>query len=449
MSDELQPQLPTKERTLLTAYQFIEVMKTGKTDGYEAEIHFLDHILIKDIEVKEKIWVEASDIFDSSITLSTNCVFNEQFFVLGGIFNRHFIIYGAEFRQSVMFNQSRFHQDFTILGGMFDKDLRIINCEFDWSSMINGGTFRGEFHINNGSFKNSFTIAKSPSFLNGLNIVEVKKIPQLRLTDLTLNFDIKVARTNIHKLEIANLNNKGGLDIHDTSINNIFIQNSHISNTSFIGCNWVNSTLLVDNSRIIDLFYTNTVFPKEILSNKEGKEKYKQVIDTYGQLKAVADRQNDRESALYFQAQANQNLMKLKRLQVESWYNVRHPDWAEWFQLWLSRVSSNYGTDYIRATIGLLLTTLILFLIYIPCSTDDLAWSLDISQWGKGFKGLWSHMHHYWTFLNPTRRPGLICGTTGDQVCGGSSLFLDWFSRIVIAYFVYQIIISFRKYSKR
>jgi len=277
---------------------------------------------------------------------------------------------------------------------------------------------------------------------------QVKKILFVKKNKNHINLtDLK-----INTIEMDSLNNQGKLRLislapleTDGTIY-LNVKNSTLGDTEIVGCNWSNGKLTVDNSRIIDLYYTNTLFPKTIASEESVEvKKNEQIRDTYSQLKTVADKQNDRQSSLYFQAKSNEYIYKLKSEGMVFW-NLCNPNWSEWFQLWLSKWSNNFGTSYTLAIKRIIIFSPILFILYVVNASDNIVWTTDARNWGSGIGAVWEYSGDFWGFLNPARKYGYLCPDGGCT--SGWAKFIDWFSRAFIAYLLYQAVQAFRKYGK-
>lgn len=127
-----------------------------------------------------------------------------------------------------------------------------------------------------------------------------------------------------------------------------------------------------------------------------------------------------------------------KDIKTKAWWNNR----SERINLWLNKVSSFYGNNWLRAATITILIDWTCFLLYCR----SLGFRLG-NDWDM-FRKLWAYSFE---FLNPLRKADFLVDKfkhfTPDSTA--TSIFIDYASRIVIAYFVYQTIAAFRKFGKR
>jgi hypothetical protein len=164
--------------------------------------------------------------------------------------------------------------------------------------------------------------------------------------------------------------------------------------------------------------------------------------ELYRQLKFVSQKQGDNPQALEFQ-QVEMNYYR-KIVNLESPRN-----WSEYLIL-LSSLSNNFGQSWVKAFVLLLLFS---FLSYVPIGwlTSD---ALDYTQWAASWADFgfnlkvifWDNLKTYLIILNPTHRINEI----NENIDRYSSwvYFWDLLSRIVLAYFYFQVVSAFRKFNK-
>lgn len=453
------PNPEKKEPALLTAAEFIEVLRTGKTDKYEAKSKFGYDIIIKDIIVEESICIKEDLVFEKSFIISGGNFknefiirggnFNEDFWISGGSFENNFRIYGGQFKKDFNIIGVNFKKDFRVSGGNFSKDFCINGANIIQDFCVNGGSFKSEFIVSGGKFNQGF-------WFNRVNFSKKIVIQKATISDLYLSI-VNKARIIASDLKLGSFTldsfyNENTLSITDVkplhSDLTIKINNSSLGDTEIIGCDWKNGSLEVDNSKIIDLFYTDTIFPKHVTSSeKEEKARNEQIRDTYSQLKTIADKQNDRPSSLNFQAKSNEYIYRLAKNDFRVWPPL-NITWWESTQLALSKWSNNFGISYGRAFGCILGFGILLFGLYAPFISSRLEHSWKFWHWPEGFwYGITHHFGDFFGFLNPAKKVGYMCP---ENDCENQwALVVDWVSRVLITYLIYQFVQAFRKYGKR
>ncbi|MFK8055852.1 MAG: hypothetical protein AB8F78_07005 [Saprospiraceae bacterium] len=354
--------------------------------------------------------------------------FIDEFSITGGDFFSDFKVYNGIFcsGSSFIIKSGKFHSDFRINGGSFQAPFNIDGGEFYSDVIVNGGLFYLDFKILGGLFHSGL-------FLTSISDREIKS--PLSINELTIDLDHKdlalnIVKINIHKLIIRNMYSLKTLRIIDIDMTNdsqlILVQNSTLTNTELIGCDWAEATLQVDNSNLMGLFYTDTLFPTKITSSEDStKNNLEQVRDTYSQLQTVAKKQNDRESSLYFQSKANEHIFQLQKMKLlgtpPKYWNyaaIWKKGWGEFLQLLLNKYSNDFGQSYLRAFVMLFVCTAILFCFYVPSVAPDLVWTwnpLDIPQGlADGFR---LYGDNFFYFINPIRKTGFLCP---DATCTGA-----------------------------
>lgn len=222
----------------------------------------------------------------------------------------------------------------------------------------------------------------------------------------------------------------------------IYLASSDLGKTSFINCQFDRfSRFYYYNSKMLEVFVSGTQFPDEIHipdgSDVDTKNEQKRIA--YGQFKKIYDNRGDNVSASEFLAlELNSYKADLERKNIK---------WGERINLYLNKFSSDYGNDWVRAVFVTTGATLFCFWIYCLLLGYGIG---DDSE--KAFE-LLSFAPE---FLNPLRKADFLKDNKGDYLIvpessgiKGLARFWDYFSRIVIAYFVYQTIQAFRRFGKK
>lgn len=448
--------------------------------------------------------------FNTNFSISEG-IFKDHFSIDGGIFKGNFSIFKGQFDNDFEIFSGLFKNNFQVIEGNFQKDFRIEGGLFSSNFIIEGGDFRREFGVLGGNFccdfllyggffKKEFWITggkfnklsinggeftKGISLLGRLNNQE----HTIEIKEFYINLDhpkltINITNISVNTLFVKNVFDLRVLRIVDVDLTtitqNIIIENSTLTNTELVGCDWERATLQVDNSNLMGIFYTDTIFPKNITSSEKfSKKNLEQVRDTYSQLKTVSEKQNDRESSLYFQSRANDQIYKLKIQQMiivhppkplglllwilnykilgisqdfrwsPKWSAIFSGKTAEIIQLWLNKYSNDFGLSYLRAFVMLVICTLVLFCLYVPSVAPEIVWTWNIADIHQGIAdGFRLYGDKYFYFINPIRKTGFLCPDVNCTDAHWLAAPVDWFSRIVIFYLSYQFVQAFRKYGR-
>lgn len=260
---------------------------------------------------------------------------------------------------------------------------------------------------------------------------------------------------------------KGKFLKKDNIESNLSLISSDLGLINFLSFNFnVFKKLEFINSNILNGFISNTKLPDDIVFNlKSNTNNLSNTIELdqkrlfFSQIKSTYYRQGDFIRASITQAKELETYRNQLRLFNDNfnWY------WYNWFLLlfherefgntqkdravlFLNRWTSNYGTNWLRSTITTLLVLWITFWIY--CGLLGYRFGYDLNK----FSVVSSYSFQY---LNPFRDED-----SGDFFKQLSSDFgnnykipaiariWDYFSRIIIAFMVYQTISAFRKLGK-
>lgn len=408
---------------------------------------FKEGLIITSIEVNKKFTFMNGEYEKPVYVYSGN--YKEGISLLGGIFHDGLYILGGHHQGKTSISGGEYLKRVVIKDGKFDDNFTLSGGTFGDGFMITGGSFKKEVILSGGKFSGDISIIEDKNTLS-LNSIDLSiREPNLAVTleGLTLNSIRLFGLSMIQKLRLVNIN------LTDTK-SSLTIENTSLNNTELIGCDFQDANLTVDNSNLLGLFYTDTLFPEHVKSSESDDQKnLEQVRDTYSQLKTVAEKQNDRQSSLYFQSKANDKLFSLANSKLTSkkgkWLNYFNPfreGWGEFFQLLLNKCSNDFGQSYLRALVVFVILTIPLYVLYILVISPEISMGLDCVYTWKVITIYWGD---YFQFINPLRPVDFLHKKIGCISPSGGVGVIDWTSRVVIFYLSYQFVQAFRKYGRR
>ena len=284
-----------------------------------------------------------------------------------------------------------------------DSTLIISNTKFSQISFVNTSNYGGVFLSNIQSLENSLLYKKDkhgePLFLN-----------------------------YIHQFE--NVNSPSTLKILDSDLGKLQIINSDFN--SFDKFEFM-------NSKMLEVFVAGSSLPDEeqfqILDGCAAGQ-YQQKRLAFSQFKKIYENQGDRASSLEYLALEMEAYRK--QLQSESiWKNL-----GELFILWANRISTFYGTRWWQ---GALMTFFIMAICFtVFCRFQGYVLGDGSPEAIKEMKRLISYSFYY---LNPLRDNDSIAFFKDKDMTSYARIW-DFWSRVFVAYFVYQTIQAFRKLGK-
>lgn len=234
----------------------------------------------------------------------------------------------------------------------------------------------------------------------------------------------------------------------------IRIQNADLGKMQFINCD-LNAFTYFEyaNAKMLDVFVAASQMPNEskFLIPSEQYNLNEQKRLAYAQFKKIYENRGDTISSIRYQASELEAYRVLLSQERESktyrysqfwWRNL-----GESIALYLNRYSSNYGNDWHLGVFITLLWTAICFSIYCY---------LIGFRPGTNIKMFWELCGYGLQYLNPLRDSD--SSPFNDSIVkelrdypisiGAGARIWDYFSRIIVAYFVYQTIQAFRKFGK-
>lgn len=330
-----------------------------------------------------------------------------------------------------------------ILSGTFDKGIFIHETNILKDLLIAGGNIRETLNVYSGVINRIFISVVSSS--ETIIIEERVVLSYFEITSVLPKDSFIYFNTNCNYIKFNHFKNFGSIFFTNVSseINNdnsskrygdvptLSIINSDLGKIVFINCDLSVYELDFFSSKITDIFVAGTTMPEYIKGNDTRQKKL-----GYSQIKKVYENRGDKVESNRFFAKEMDSYFK----SLHWFYNF----W-EWFNLWLSKISTVYGQSWQRGLASTLVVSIILFSSYCVCLgiyPYFIIEGIPIS-FGKVSS-------FYLEFINPIHKADYIA----EQLLGqgvevnSSARWVEGISRIFIAYFLYQFIQAFRKHGK-
>lgn len=179
-------------------------------------------------------------------------------------------------------------------------------------------------------------------------------------------------------------------------------------------------------SNLTEIIITNTDFPNDIKgrNNNDSSE----VRETYRQLKYAASKQGDKIRELFYEKYEFKSYSKGLK-----WYSI------DKIILFTNQLSNDYGTDWFRSLILLLVFGLIFFLIARSAMGDTFRIGMPT----------WLEISQYFNFtLNPLHDFNKVFFIEKDDKDYGAARTIDVFGKLICGYLIFQLLRAFRKYSR-
>ena len=123
------------------------------------------------------------------------------------------------------------------------------------------------------------------------------------------------------------------------------------------------------------------------------------------------------------------------------------------FILWLGRITNNFGTNWIKPIVMILLGTLFFHIVISISLSTKLFWRLDVFNISGTFSIFFDYPSLYFHLLNPAHDLNRILGSKlfADpefKSVHWSVYALDMLHRIMYGFLLFQLIVAFRKFVK-
>ncbi len=448
---------------------------------------FLSHFFASEAVFNSILYIE-NNKFDDDIVISSGCLnhslsfvknsFKSSLYITGGIYKGYLrlvdneilldaAISGGSF-EDVIIRGGYFKNDFAISGGDFHRDFSIYDVSFEKDFRISGGRFMEEFYFVSG-FANNISFFKTSSASNYF-IASSVIVNSIVFSGIMVKDSIVHVNSSCYSLSFIDFKNLGiiyfnNIECRDTFLmpsleeidsyenlevyNELEIHGSDMGKVIFINCDLSNFQMEFVSSKIIEVFLSGTKMPNEIRTPDVSQQQF-----GYSQIKKIYENRGDKvEANRYFARE-----MEAYRSTLDE--NKNNERWEK-INLWLNKISTNYGQSWERGVLSTLVASGLLFFIY--CLSLEVYPSIiypylhipSADEWSK-FSKVISYLPE---FINPLRKAdylaeqllkikGIRDPEKIEENITSLSRWVEGLSRIAIAYFIYQLIQAFRKHGK-
>lgn len=317
-------------------------------------------------------------------------------------------------------------------------ELKIGSSEFNGGLLLDGSNLASK----------SISIEFSPK-LKGRLVFSNLKLGELQLKGTNSESNVYFRNMGFEKVLIDDL-----LNLKSISFSNLNEEYTKSQNSSFkildsdMG-NWELANFNFDafkkiiwkDSQIAGLRTSAVGWFKDSKLESEGEYEPSTCLrrrEFYRQLKQSSEKQGDKINELEF-----------KRRELKAYkaaLKIRKEKKVDRFTIWTGG-SNNHGQDWIKPLL-LIIGISIAFYPFLIISIDpEISWSWfwSLEEWNRFSQGVRQNFSVFWQLFNPTRRLSDLFPT---QTLKASVHFLDSLHRIVLAFFIFQIISAFRKFVK-
>lgn len=367
---------------------------------------------------------------------------------------------------SLIFSNGKFSDDF-IVKGLKSEETSIIGAEFSKELSIDFDDTDNEVL---GYHRNVFLLGNKFGQLLDVNgnsdqVIEKLTISSNRSQEGTIQFtacsvkealvsgdlkngNIRFDTCNFEKLQFSGLTNSATISLAACSaieeVESLFeVENSNLGKFELLNSSLESfSKVRITDSILIELVPVGVDwFEDSNLEVSFDNTDHKERREIYRQLKQVCDKQGDRIQALEFQA-----------LELVAFRKEIKED-KGWFDKdrWILRFSktNDFGLNWLKPIYWVLgLTVFVFFPIIVACASPEInpwpATSLrDLEVTRDVF---WKHIDVLPQLFNPARWTFRLFPDVEQRDLGFGTHFWDGLQRIVLAFFIVQVVAAFRKY---
>lgn len=372
---------------------------------------------------------------------------------------------------SIVFNDGQFENEISIASVAIRKNLSIIGSEFqdkftfrrkDSDSQVFNHNLPEEIWIQDSKFKNGIEFSGDCFSTDKLTVVFSEKssgvidfreiyFSEVNLKGNNFNNSLFLRDCTYDRLSLSHFFNKSLLSFNNNNPDGkkgnpleLRIQNSNLGNTEFYDFDFtIYPAIRIIDSRMDNIFVNGVEWfepdqlqvdesetdPKKILSQKR---------EFYRQLKLAAEKQSDRITALEFKAKE----VETHRLYLELGKVKKADRWAI-----LAGTTNNHGQDWIKPLWSIIGISLGFFFPLFFIADPEINFWPDFSKDGLilFLQKFSEHSKIIPQLFNPARRVSDMFEVIQYPFW---VYLLDGFHRIILAFFIFQIVSAFRKFVK-
>lgn len=368
------------------------------------------------------------------------------------------LINNCEFYERFDLNSSTNLMSFSVEKNVFRKEVNFCKSNFSTISVnngviqINGNNFLGECKFDNSIFGEKCLINEN-TFDNCLSFIESEFRKDANFSFNILNYGANFEKAVFKERFIGN--NLSGFNKKVDFSYVTFIKDSFLTQAIFFGGLSLYATILKENLEITDL---------KVYGNQTDRE-------TLRILKNLALKNNNRIQALNFHEKEmnayrkdlkiRKNLAKIEIQKIKANKDINSQECVsnlleqedclkdykrDSIILWLNKITNNYGLSWLKALRFILISSVVLYLIYILTFIfqNNYPYTFGWNGWSEFLNSVDYTSKHYFEFLYPVHKFDFISEAESSTL----SYFIDFISRIVIGFGIYQMIQAFRKFGK-
>lgn len=383
---------------------------------------------------------------------------------------------------SIVWNDGLFENEISIASVAIRKNLSIIGSEFqdkftfrrkDSDSQVFNHNLPEEIWIQDSKFKNGIEFSGDCFSTDKLTVVFSEKssgvidfreiyFSEVNLKGNNFNNSLFLRDCTYDTLSLSHFFNKSLLSFNNNNPDGkkgnpleLRIQNSNLGNTEFYDFDFtIYPAIRIIDSRLDNIFVNGVEwFEPDQLQIDESENDPRKILsqrrEIYRQLKLAAEKQSDRIISLKFKAkeiEIHNELLGKENYFSKKWFKQI----GDMVAIYLG-ASNNHGQNWVLPLGLVILITTVPFypLIFMAADPEISLWCLECDFISlKTFREkFWNYGSSWPSLFNPARRLNDLFPKV--EIENSFALgFWDGLHRIILAFFIFQIVSAFRKFVK-
>ncbi len=425
------------------------------------DIHFAN--MSDNFSIREKSIVNALmrlDKISANSLVFTDSIFNENIHIWAGSI-KSLIFNDGIFKDDLFITGVKIHNSLTIIGTQFEKSINFKLFDEDNDKTgnlskiyIKSGKFGEQFIVNGNDYEIEEITFNTSKQLEGDIYLNSSKIKKAKISGNNYNSNIIFNQCDFNQLHFDSFYNYSNISIISTKSYgenpNLTIQNSNLGTMHLFNV-LLDSfhKISIHNSVLTDIIIANVQwFSNEQLNSGDpnSKHSYKQKKEIYRQLKYVLEKQGNRIASLHFKGLEMKTFKKESFVEIKWYKRIFNIDR---FVLFVGQ-TNDFGLNWFKPVLFAIGFSIFFHFLIVIGISDKLNYAFLPNLSCKSLYDTYNiyidNLNKLPQLMNPTHILKRVFPCKAD--ISFTVHTLDYLLKIILAFFIFQIISAFRKYIK-
>ncbi|WP_413998201.1 hypothetical protein ACMDB5_10485 [Flavobacterium sp. W1B] len=417
--------------------------------------------IINNISIRGNSFINSKIRFENiqvNSFIFTDAKFNDDIYIWAGKVE-NLIFNDGEFNDDLFITAVPISQNLTVIGTVFKKSITFNLWDETNKKQgtlnkvhISSAKFGEQFIINGNNYEINEIVIKVSKQLEGALYFNSSNILNTKISGDNYNSNIVFNHCNFNNLIFDFFYNYSTLSIISAKSfgKNSIITIAHSNLGKFHFFNVFFNTfekIKIFNSVLTEIITANVKWFDDNKLNTDSTTShhtFEQKKEIYRQLKYALDKQGNRISSLHFKALEMRTYKQESFIKVK-WYkrifNINR------FVLWVGQ-TNDFGLNWLKPVLLSFLFLLIFHFLIIVGISDELSYSINLNY--CSLNRTWVIYSENFSSLPQLMNPTHILSRIYPKNANFSFIvhFLDYFLKIILAFFIFQTVSAFRKYMK-